>query len=103
MKNKIKKIINGGWLLLSEALLCFFFGILLIVSPETVSSKTILVIGMIFLLEGVKAFTRWLNDDDVKEIEVVEPTLVKKEVKKEDGFDGGDDFKTFKAENGIID
>lgn len=114
MKNKIKKIINGGWILLLEAFLCFIFALQLIVFPEYISNKTILVIGFIFLLEGIKVFKRWLNEDDkdVNNVEIdyeeikaylirqEELDRVKERVKK---FDGGDDFKTFKAENGIID
>lgn len=104
MKNKIRKIIEGDWLLFTEALLCFIFGVSLVIYPEYISSKTILIIGIIFMLEGAKVFRRWLNDEYVKEIKVVEPILVKKErPKKEKEFDGGDDFRTFKAENGIID
>lgn len=99
MKNKIRKIIKGGWLSFIEALLCLVFGLSLVTYPESVSSKTILLVGVLFIIKGAKIFEKWLNNENVEKIKVAEPVLIK----KEKSFDGGDDFKTFKAENGIID
>lgn len=104
MKNKIKKIIKGDLISIVDAIMLILVGTSLILNPEDVSVKSNILVGAILVMNGCTSFLRWLNKDDVKETKVVEPVLVKKErPKKEKDFDGGDDFRTFKAENGIVD
>ena len=75
--------------------------------PESLSDKTLALVGVVIIVTEIRQFLKWITEDDIKDIEVKEPKYVSvignKESSENKEYDGGDDFKTFKANNGIID
>ena len=109
MKNNIKRFLKSDLFKVVALVLSVILGGWLIMYPEEVTDKTVVLVGVLISVSEIRQFMKWVTEDDVNDIEVKEVEVLHREdevlnaIKATNEYDGGDDFSKFKAENGIED